>query len=79
LLGGYKRHGKRSFSVEMPNKQGSSPRRERNLERDQEILKYRAQGLSLQDIGRIYGISRERVRQILLKFAQTESTEGDKS
>lgn len=79
MLGGYKRHSKRSFSVEMPNKQGSSTRRERNLERDQEILKYRAQGLSLQDIGRIYGISRERVRQILLKFAQTGSPEGDKS
>ncbi|MGC8833651.1 MAG: sigma factor-like helix-turn-helix DNA-binding protein [Armatimonadota bacterium] len=63
----------------MPNKQGSSPRKERNLERDQEILKYRAQGLSLQDIGRMYGISRERVRQILLKFAQTECPEGDKS
>lgn len=54
----------------MPEKRETTERRVRNIGRDQEILRHRSDGKSLQDIGRIYGISRERVRQILRRFEE---------
>jgi DNA-directed RNA polymerase sigma subunit (sigma70/sigma32) len=56
----------------MSEKREPSERKDRNLGRDQEILQHRAAGKSLQDIGRIYGISRERVRQILRRFEEAD-------
>ena len=42
-------------------------RRRVNIERDDEIVKKREQGMSYAAIGREYGISKDRVRQIVFK------------
>ncbi|MGQ9524357.1 MAG: sigma factor-like helix-turn-helix DNA-binding protein [Armatimonadota bacterium] len=61
----------------MSGKGEMNERKTRNVERDQEILRHREAGKSLQDIGRMYGISRERVRQILLKDQDAQKTDEE--
>ena len=66
-------HSPKSFYQKKPNVK----RPEKNNTRDQEIIAFYKEGKTLQEIGDIYGLSRERIRQ-LLKMNGLNSMDGGK-
>jgi DNA-directed RNA polymerase sigma subunit (sigma70/sigma32) len=44
------------------------PALERDHARDRKMVELRAEGRSLAEIGRLFGVSRERVRQLLRRY-----------